>query len=233
VLGRLGIWLTLLFGGLGGLWASDSLKDFAPYASSIRSVSVILIVISCLVLVAEIGAWFQRHRGPPGASSTPQGDAHSSHNAAGGSEGVASLERTPPTEPAQPTPEPISVSTLQPSAVVAASPANRVMCALSPKRLVELYCLGATDVQGDSQVAQYEGQWREISGTVREVKRLSRLVISVDCTDSDQVHLSLFFDPNAWAAHVHGLMPSDPIKAVGQVIGVSPSSVILDNCELV
>jgi hypothetical protein len=113
------------------------------------------------------------------------------------------------------------------------TPEPRVMCALSPAQLMRLYSRGATDVQGDSLVAQYKTQWREVSATVEQVIPQNEHVFSVSAKDSDQASVTFFFKPETWASQLQGLMPGDPVRVAGQVRAVGHSQVIFDSCELV
>jgi tRNA_anti-like len=108
----------------------------------------------------------------------------------------------------------------------------RVMCPLSPKELTRLFSQGATELQGESLVAQYKGQWRQVSATVEQVTRQNEYVISVNGKDSEQVSVTFFFKPAQWAARLQGLMRGDPVSAIGQVDLVNQSHVIFNHCEL-
>lgn len=117
----------------------------------------------------------------------------------------------------------------QPGQVIATP---RVMCALGPLGLTQLFSRGATDVQGESLVAKYRGQWREVSATVAQVKVEFEALTSASGKDSDQVWVDFFFDPNVWGDRLHALAPGDPITVLGQVRRVTKVQVIFDGCEL-
>lgn len=116
--------------------------------------------------------------------------------------------------------------------VTSATSGPRVTCTLSPLQLTRLYSKGSTDIQSDSLVAQYKGQWREVSAAVEQVTPQNEYIYSVSGKDSDQVSVSLFFEPNAWSSRLQGLMPGDPIRSVGQVHHVNRSQVIFACSEL-
>jgi hypothetical protein len=109
------------------------------------------------------------------------------------------------------------------------------MCPLTPMELTRLFSQGETQLQGESLVAEYKDQWRQVSATVEEVIRQNEYVISVrgKDSDSDQVTVTFFFKPDKWAARLQGLMRGDLVAANGQVDHVAKSHVIFNNCELV
>jgi hypothetical protein len=115
----------------------------------------------------------------------------------------------------------------------AAEPGPRVMCPLSPMELTRLFARGETQLQGESLVAQYKDQWRQVSATVEEVIQQNDYVISVSGKDSDQVTVTFFFKPDQWAARLRGLMRGDPVSVIGQVNLVDRSHVIFNHSELV
>lgn len=119
------------------------------------------------------------------------------------------------------------------SAILTATSEPRVMCPLSPMQLTRLFSQGATELQSESLVTQYRGQWRQVSATVEQVVRQNEYVISVSGKDSEQVTVTLFFKPTQWAARLQGLMRGDPVSAIGQVDLVDQSHVIFNHCELV
>jgi hypothetical protein len=114
-----------------------------------------------------------------------------------------------------------------------ATPEPRVMCPLSPMELTRLFSRGETQLQGESLVAQYKEQWRQVSATVEEAIRQNDYVISVSGKDSDQVTVTFLFKPDQWAGRLKGLMRGDPVSATGQVVDVAQSQVIFNHCELV
>jgi len=116
--------------------------------------------------------------------------------------------------------------------VISATSGPRVICTLSPLQLTRLYSKGSTDIQSESLVAQYKGQWREVSASVEQVTPQNEYICSVSGKDSDQVSVSLFFEPNAWSSRLQGLMPGDPIRSVGQVRQVTRTQVIFACSEL-
>jgi hypothetical protein len=109
----------------------------------------------------------------------------------------------------------------------------RVMCALNPKELMRLHARGATAAQGDSLIAQYKTQWREVSAVVEEVIPQNDVVLSVSGKDSEQASVSFFFSPRTWASQLQGLMPDDSIRVAGSVAAVSNYQVIFKSCELI
>jgi hypothetical protein len=117
--------------------------------------------------------------------------------------------------------------------ILTATAEPRVMCPLSPMELTRLFSRGETQLQGESLVAQYKDQWRQVSATVEQVTRHNDYVVSVSGKDSDQVTVTFFFKPDQWAARLQGLMRGDPVSAIGQVDLVDQSHVIFNHCELV
>jgi hypothetical protein len=81
-------------------------------------------------------------------------------------------------------------------------------------------------------MAQYKGQWRDVSAAVDTVVPQSMYITSVSSKDADHVTVTFFFAPSTWAARLQGLMPNDQIKVIGQVLRVTQGQVIFDNCEL-
>jgi nucleoside-diphosphate-sugar epimerase len=79
-------------------------------------------------------------------------------------------------------------------------------CPLSPLELTRLFSQGATDAQGEALIAQYQGQWRDVSATVDSVIPQNTFITSVSSTDSDRVTVTFFFLPTTWAARLQGLI---------------------------
>jgi hypothetical protein len=111
--------------------------------------------------------------------------------------------------------------------------APKQMAKVSPRELVRLKSGAATEIQGDTLIAQYVGQWREASVVVGEVIKQNEYVVSVSGKDSDQTSVTLFFKPDDWADRLSALMPGDSIMALGRIHVVTRSMVLLDDCELV
>ena len=112
-------------------------------------------------------------------------------------------------------------------------PVQRTWCVLSPAQLLRLFNEGATQLQSQSLVETYITQWRLVAGTVTGVEKLNVAVSNVDCKDSDQTTVSLFFDPDRWDAMLRSLVSGDPIKAYGQILAVHKTMVVFHNCEIV
>lgn len=111
-------------------------------------------------------------------------------------------------------------------------PPPREPCKLSPGELARLFSQGATELQAQSLVETYIGKWREVSGTVSDVKQHNQYMIGVTATDPDKVTLTLFFDPIQWGERLRGLMSGDSVKAAGNVTGVSQGHVLFRDCEI-
>ena len=112
-------------------------------------------------------------------------------------------------------------------------PPHREPCELSPAELVRLFNQGGTELQSQSLVETYIGKWREVSGTVTDVKQHNLGTISVTATDPDDVTVTLFFDPKQWADQLRGLMSGDQMKARGRVQEVHKGHVLFFAGEIV
>jgi hypothetical protein len=110
-------------------------------------------------------------------------------------------------------------------------PEPRAMCPLSPKELMRLYSQGATELQGESLVAQYKGQWREVPATVELVTPQNEIVFTVTAKDSDEVSVIFLFRV-VWTARFKGIEIGDEIRVMGRVTKVT-SAVFFDHCELI
>jgi uncharacterized protein YjeT (DUF2065 family) len=133
----------------------------------------------------------------------------------------------PPAAPAAPAAPEVAapLTTIQPP--------PREPCELSPAELVRLFNQGGTELQSQSLVETYIGKWREVSGTVTNVKQHNLGTISVTATDPDNVTVTLFFDPKQWADQLRGLMSGDQMKAGGKVREVHNGHVLFDAGEIV
>jgi hypothetical protein len=138
-------------------------------------------------------------------------------------ESTLPLKVPPPVAPRSPVTVDAKIPTAEP----------RVMCALSPKELMRLHALGATAAQGESLIAPYKTQWREVSAVVEEVIPQNEVVFSVNGKDSEQAAVIFFFDPGIWAPQLQGLMPNDPVRVVGSVGAVTNYHVLFKSCEFV
>jgi hypothetical protein len=116
--------------------------------------------------------------------------------------------------------------------ILTATSEPRVMCPLSPMELTRLFSRGETQLQGESLVAEFKTQWRDVSATVEQVVRQNDYVISVSGKDPDQVTVTFFFQPDPWAARLRGLMSGDPVSAIGQIDLVDQAHVIFNHCAL-
>jgi hypothetical protein len=156
---------------------------------------------------------------------------HSRSDTAQRTSKVPQLPTQQQSTPVQSQPQPTaSQPTSTPTAPTTLS--NRTLCLLSPKELTRLFNQGATQLQSQSLVETYIGQWRQVVGIVSAVEKLNVVVTSVSCTDTDQIHLSLFFDPATWDVSLRGLMPGDSVKANGELMSVHTHQVVFKNCEL-